>query len=185
MRYLKLFEYYNSYYFPVDQDEFDHYLQRDELFCFTDEEMKKISNFLKDYKIDHYFLSATLYFMSDSDGGHFWLCDNGGMDKTLEYESIIVHSNDKKIHRVLKSLTEDSNLPNRIYGNEERGEADREYTLVNFSLNIQPLGSSIWIAKSFDDWFLFCGSNEIDMYKCDQMDGLFHLLSEELNRYKG
>jgi hypothetical protein len=177
MKHIKLFEYYNQYYFKINQTEFTNILTNPNLHSFTDVEIKLLNEFAKKHDIKTQYIPAKTYpvRIEEREGpttyyktlNEWHLIDTCGMDTYIESPYIYIHKdNDVK----------------RYHVSEIAGDDD-EITLDNFTaiLSKKGLGYKIEITKCDDEWFL--ASWEIQdsamMYKCDQFSGLIKFLEEK------
>lgn len=192
MKHIKIFENFeddlNYYYYLIDQKEYDNFLVNPNLYCFTEIEMKAITDFLKP-GIDSLTHKVIFYnaeiFSSEEEydqNAYFLLSDEDGLDKTINSNRVNIHCSDDSIKII---------NPEDFYTKYKSGGT----VMNNFSLKIitenkrarlygMKKNNILFANKVRDEWFLvyssYDPSNNQKMYKCDQMEGLLKYIENTI-----
>ncbi len=193
MKYLKIFEKFNTFYYKLTQDEFDEMIQSPDIYTFTQRDMSVISDFAK-RKIYIYQINSVDIIKFD-DSGEWALSDDWDLDKWISSSEIRIHEeNNITTYETNQDISKgphycgviDTDKEDTAFGNVY-GE---EYLKVeNFTIRLKKymvkdpnnrfqVGHmlNIDIMKCSDEWFLVVYDKNI-MYKCDQLDGLIEFIS--------
>lgn len=160
----------------ISQDEFDRIITSPNIYSFSKSEIKEIRKFIKSLEYKNSALKFNLstqeaqLFKIDSDfGSLFGMVDEWDLDKSIENDSISIHTD----NNIKKYYYQDFSLEDLI-------------KIKNFTIRItldwnasRVIKEPLDIMKFEDEWFLAC--HGLDMYKCDQIEGVKKLIENHFS----
>lgn len=187
MKYLKIFEKFNTFYYKLTQNEFDEMIQSPDIYTFTQRDMSVISDFAKRKK---YIYQTNSVDIIKFDSREWSLSDDWDLDKWISSSEIRIHEeNNITTYKANQDISKGTHYCGTI------GQKEEYLKVENFTIRLKkymikypnsrfggslPLPQkhmlNIDIMKCSDEWFLVVFDNNI-MYKCDQLDGLIEFMS--------